>query len=233
MRFGLALLAFATITAPLTAAEAPPAAAPAPATTAPTETPAPKGVIVLIETSMGPIKLELDREKAPITVENFLKYVRSGHYDGTIFHRVIPGFMIQGGGMNVSMIEKPTRPAIKNEHGNGLTNTRGTIAMARTSDPNSATSQFFINVVDNQRGLDAGDGYAVFGKVLEGMDVADKISLVRTSADVPKTPITIEKVRVLFDPKPPAPAAATAAPKSAAPKSKPKSAAPKAKVPAK
>jgi peptidyl-prolyl cis-trans isomerase A (cyclophilin A) len=198
----------------------PPAASATPApTAAPTPTPTPAGVIVLFKTSKGDIKLELDREKAPISVDNFLQYVKAKHYDGTIFHRVKPGFMIQGGGMNVSLMPKPTRPGIKNEHSNGLRNDRGTISMARMDDPNSATSQFFINVADNPF-LDHGPGYAVFGKVVEGMDVADRIANVpRTvgpdGSGAPKEPIIVETARVLFDPKAPAEKAAAPPAKSA------------------
>lgn len=156
--------------------------------------------VVVIETNLGNITVELDPAKAPITVENFLKYVDAGFYDGTIFHRVIPGFMIQGGGMTPDMREKPTNPPIKNEAGNGLSNTRGTIAMARTNDPNSATSQFFINVDDNKQLDSFGGGYAVFGKVIEGMDVADKIVGVRTTTkgmhrDVPAETVTIKSIK--------------------------------------
>ncbi len=152
--------------------------------------------VVVLETSLGTIELELDAEKAPISVENFLAYVDAGHYDGTLFHRVIPGFMIQGGGFDQSMKQKPTRGPIKNEADNGLTNQRGTVAMARTSDVNSATSQFFINVVDNgflnHSGRDF--GYAVIGKVTSGMDVADKIAAVKRGAqDVPVEPVVIKK----------------------------------------
>jgi peptidyl-prolyl cis-trans isomerase A (cyclophilin A) len=156
---------------------------------------------VVIETSKGNITVELDHEKAPITVDNFLKYVDAGFFDGTIFHRVIPGFMIQGGGMTPDMKEKDTNPPIKNESGNGLSNTRGTIAMARTNDPNSATAQFFINVADKSRGLDTyGGGYAVFGKVTEGMDVADAIVGVPTTTraghqDVPQQPVLIKTIK--------------------------------------
>src|SRR5262245_19932929 len=124
---------------------------------------------VVVETSMGAITIELNREKAPLTVDNFLKYVRAKHYDGTIFHRVIPGFMIQGGGMDATMKEKPTEAPVRNEAKNGLRNTRGTIAMARLNAPDSATAQFFINVKDNAS-LDYGingAGYAVFGRVTE------------------------------------------------------------------
>ena len=160
------------------------------------------GPTVTLETSLGPIKIELDRDKAPETVANFLSYVRSGHYDGTVFHRVIPNFMIQGGGMDASMKEKPTRPPIKNEAANRLRNDRGTIAMARTSDPNSATAQFFINLKNNAS-LDygvGGAGYAVFGRVVEGMDVVDKIATVATTTkaphqNVPVTPVVIRRAR--------------------------------------
>jgi peptidyl-prolyl cis-trans isomerase A (cyclophilin A) len=152
--------------------------------------------VVVLETSLGMIELELDAVKAPVSVENFLAYVDAGHYDGTLFHRVIPGFMIQGGGFDASMKQKPTRGQIKNEADNGLTNQRGTVAMARTSDVNSATSQFFINVVDNgflnHGGRDF--GYAVFAKVTSGMDVADKIAAVKRGAqDVPVEPVMIKK----------------------------------------
>ena len=155
-----------------------------------------------IQTSMGPIVVELNAEKAPRTVENFLQYARDGHYNGTIFHRVIPGFMIQGGGFTRDMQQKPTRAPIPLESRNGLKNERGTIAMARTSVPDSATSQFFINVVDNAMlnypGPD-GSGYAVFGKVVRGMDVVDKIRQVRTASlgphgNVPAEPVVIESV---------------------------------------
>ena len=152
--------------------------------------------MVVLETSLGTIELELDAEKAPVSVENFLAYVDAGHYDGTLFHRVIPGFMIQGGGFDASMKQKATRAPIKNEADNGLTNQRGTVAMARTNDVNSATSQFFINVVDNgflnHGGRDF--GYAVFAKVTSGMDVADKIAAVKRGAqDAPVEPVVIKK----------------------------------------
>jgi cyclophilin family peptidyl-prolyl cis-trans isomerase len=143
--------------------------------------------IVVMETSMGNVKIELFDDKAPITVQNFLKYVDDKHYDGTIFHRVIPKFMVQGGGMLPGLKEKPTRDPIKNEAGNGLSNTIGTLAMARTNDPNSATAQFFINVTDNpflNKSADSA-GYAVFGKVIEGMEVVDKIKAVKTGARLP------------------------------------------------
>jgi peptidyl-prolyl cis-trans isomerase A (cyclophilin A) len=153
---------------------------------------------VTLETTAGKIQLELNADKAPVTVENFLRYVDSGFYNDTVFHRVIAGFMIQGGGFTAAMDQKPTRAAIKNEAGNGLKNLPGTIAMARTQDPDSATAQFFINTVNNGF-LDAGargPGYAVFGKVVGGMDVVMKISRVPTTrkgmhADVPQEPVVI------------------------------------------
>ena len=155
---------------------------------------------VQINTNLGPIVVELDSEKAPKSVANFLEYVKSGHYAGTIFHRVINGFMIQGGGMTRAMVEKPTRAPIMNEADNGLKNQIGTIAMARTNDPHSATSQFFINVADNgflnhTSNNPNGWGYAVFGKVTKGMEVVDKIATSPTSpGDVPTKPIVIESV---------------------------------------
>ena len=161
---------------------------------------------VRLATSAGDIVIELDAEKAPKTAENFLRYVKAGHYDGLIFHRVIETFMIQAGGYKPDLSEKPTRPPIALESGNGLANVRGSIAMARTSDPDSATSQFFINVVDNP-GLDQpnardGRGYAVFGKVVDGMDVVDKIRAVATGnkgfhQDVPKEDVIIEKAEIV------------------------------------
>ena len=160
---------------------------------------------VKLATSMGDIVVELDAAKAPKTVDNFLQYVKAGHYNGTIFHRVIPNFMIQGGGMTPDMAEKPTRAPIPLEARNGLTNTRGTVAMARTADPNSATAQFFVNVKDNdflnaEQSRD-GNGYTVFGKVVSGMDVVDKIRNVPTGSkgpydDVPNTPVLIKKATV-------------------------------------
>jgi peptidyl-prolyl cis-trans isomerase A (cyclophilin A) len=156
---------------------------------------------VRLATSAGDIVVELDAEKAPKTVANFVQYVRAGHYDGTIFHRVIENFMIQGGGYKADLAEKSTRAPIELEAGKGLSNLRGTIAMARTSDPNSATAQFFINVVDNPRLDSAGGGYAVFGRVIEGMDVADKIRVVPTKPqgmhqNLPVMPVTIRKATV-------------------------------------
>ncbi len=163
---------------------------------------------VKLATSMGDIVVQLEPEKAPKTVANFVQYVKAGHYDGLIFHRVISSFMIQGGGYDSSMNEKPTRPAIALESRNGLSNLRGTIAMARTMVPDSATAQFFINVVDNQR-LDAanapdGNGYAVFGKVISGMEVVDKIRAVPVGdkaghQNVPLQPVVIKKATVESD----------------------------------
>jgi peptidyl-prolyl cis-trans isomerase A (cyclophilin A) len=158
--------------------------------------------VVILSTSQGDIKVELDAEKTPITVENFLGYVDAEFFDGTIFHRVIPGFMIQGGGFDEKMSQKKTRAPIKNEADNGLSNDRGTLAMARTSEVDSATSQFFINLKDNDF-LNHGSrdfGYAVFGKVVEGMDVVDKIAATPTTnrgghGDVPVEPIVINSVR--------------------------------------
>jgi peptidyl-prolyl cis-trans isomerase A (cyclophilin A)/peptidyl-prolyl cis-trans isomerase B (cyclophilin B) len=162
--------------------------------------------VVVIETSMGDITVELYPDKAPKSVENFLGYVKSGFYGGTVFHRVIKGFMIQGGGLTADLQRKETRSPIVNEATNGLKNTRGTISMARTNDINSATSQFFINTVDNRMLDNRGQtpdayGYAVFGKVIAGLDVVDKIEGVKTGrsgpySDVPATPITIKAVRI-------------------------------------
>jgi len=160
--------------------------------------------MVIMSTSEGNIKIELYMDKAPITVENFLGYAKEGFYDGTIFHRVIPGFMIQGGGFTPDMHQKPTKAPIKNEADNGLTNDKGTIAMARTSAVDSATSQFFINHSDNNS-LNHGSrdfGYAVFGKVIDGMDVVDKIAGVKNGSkgmhqNVPEEVVMIESVRVL------------------------------------
>jgi peptidyl-prolyl cis-trans isomerase A (cyclophilin A)/peptidyl-prolyl cis-trans isomerase B (cyclophilin B) len=163
---------------------------------------------VEIKTGMGTIVLELYPDKAPLTVENFLQYVKSGQYNGTIFHRVMPGFMIQAGGFTPDFKEKPTRKPIRNEAANGLRNTVGTVAMARTGEPHSATAQFFINVADNAS-LDfryptvEGYGYAVFGKVVKGMDVVNRIAKVQTGPgpaphrNVPVKPVIIESVHVV------------------------------------
>jgi cyclophilin family peptidyl-prolyl cis-trans isomerase len=162
----------------------------------------PNAVMVTMVTNKGTIKIELDKEKAPGSVENFVGYVKSGHYDKTIFHRVINQFMIQGGGFDEKMTQKATKAPIKTEASNGLKNVRGTIAMARTNDVNSATSQFFINLVDNPY-LDFPNngGYTVFGKVTEGMNVVDDIATTKTStfgmhSDVPVKPVVIESVKV-------------------------------------
>lgn len=162
--------------------------------------------MVILHTNLGDITLELNAEKAPATVENFLNYAKEGQYDNTIFHRVIDGFMIQGGGFDETMTQKKTNAPIKNEANNGLANLNGTIAMARTPDPHSATCQFFINVSDNnflnfQNETTQGWGYCVFGKVSAGMDVVNKIKAVQTSSkaghqDVPVESIVIESVTV-------------------------------------
>lgn len=165
--------------------------------------------VVKLETNKGAITIELNAEKAPKTVENFLNYVKSGHYDGTIFHRVIDGFMIQGGGMDEQMNEKATNPPVENEADNGLSNDIGTIAMARTQDPHSATGQFFINVANNgflnHTGKNPmGWGYAVFGKVTDGMDVVETIKGVATGnhgfhQDVPKEAIVITAATIISE----------------------------------
>jgi cyclophilin family peptidyl-prolyl cis-trans isomerase len=190
--------------------------APAPPPPAPEEgaAPAEKGAaptsgnpMVEMRTSMGTMRIELYPEKAPKTVENFLQYAREGFYDGTVFHRVIEGFMIQGGGFTPDMSEKGTRPPVENEASNGLKNVRGSVAMARTNDPHSASAQFFINTVDNpfldfQSETVQGWGYAVFGQVVEGLETLDAIKKVQTGnrgphSDVPRDPVIIESVRVL------------------------------------
>ncbi len=162
----------------------------------------------IIHTSLGDIQIELFTKEAPVSVENFIGYAESGAYDGTIFHRVISHFMIQGGGFTPDMVKKPTGDPIVNEASNGLSNTRGTIAMARTNDPNSATNQFFINTQDNIALNYTGEdnsrtwGYAVFGKVTSGMDVVDEIRFVETTtvppySDVPVEPVIIESVEII------------------------------------
>ena len=166
---------------------------------------------VELKTNMGTITLELYADKAPKTVENFLQYVKDGHYKSTIFHRVMPGFMIQAGGFTAAFVEKKTRDTIPNEARNGLRNDAGTIAMARRGDPDSASSQFFINVANNE-GLNRpnpdGHGYAVFGKVVKGMDVVKKIEAVETGSgpaphqNVPRKPVVIEDVKILGADKP-------------------------------
>lgn len=164
---------------------------------------------VKLVTSMGEVVIELAADKAPASVQNFLAYVRDGFYDGTVFHRVIDGFMIQGGGMREDLTKKPTRDPVRNEADNGLRNTRGTVAMARTSDPHSATAQFFINVADNDsldhRSRDPqGWGYAVFGEVVQGMDVVERIKSVATGRrgsfqDIPLDPVVIRSATLLGD----------------------------------
>lgn len=164
-----------------------------------------KNPIVLMETSQGKVTIELFQKESPLSLKNFLSYVKEGFYNGTTFHRVIPGFMVQGGGFTANMNQKSTGKPIKNEAANGLKNDRGTLAMARTGDPDSATSQFFINLVNNSglnRPQPDGHGYAVFGKVIEGMDVVDRIAGVRTGVrmgmrDVPLDPVEIKVVKVL------------------------------------
>ena len=201
------------------------AASPAPA---PSPRPSPTGPVVVLETSLGRIRIGLYDEQAPISANNFVKYARKGHFNGTVFHRVMPNFMIQGGGMTPDLTEKPTDAPIRNEaRTNGLRNSRGTVAMARTNDPNSATAQFFINLKDNvflDYGI-RGAGYAVFGQVLEGMEVVDKIATVATTSkggheDVPVTPVLITSAKVEGTPRPvtarpasprPAPGASAAA----------------------
>ena len=182
-----------------TRVQAPPLQVPAP-------TPAPGNPVVVVSTSMGDITLELFKDRAPVSVENFLQYAAEGFYEGTIFHRVKPGYVAQGGGYTAEMAEKATRPPILNEATNGLTNLRGTVAMARTQALRSATSQFYINLANNSaldhRGYAPDDfGYAVFGRVLSGMEVVDQIAKAPTASngphdDVPVTPIVIKKVTV-------------------------------------
>ena len=174
-----------------------------PAPAAPLQ-PAAGNPVVVIETSAGPITVELYKDRAPVSVENFLQYARDGHYDGTIFHRVVAGYVIQGGGYRADMSEKDTRPPIQNEATNGLSNRRGTLAMARLRSARSATAQFYFNLADNaaldHRGFAPDDfGYAVFGRVLSGLDVIDAIGATKTASrggmdDVPVTPVVIKSV---------------------------------------
>ncbi len=200
-RFAALALLSSLLTLPVLAQEeaapAVEAAAPAPVVETPTE----ELPMVILKTSKGDLKIELYPAKAPDTVKNFLQYVDDGFFNGTIFHRVISGFMVQGGGFTKDMQQKPTRAPVKNEAGNGLKNARGTLAMARTGDPHSATAQFFINVVDNDflnytSPDPRGYGYCVFGKVVEGLEVVDAIKSVRTGnrgghQDVPMEPVEI------------------------------------------
>ena len=188
---------------------------------------------VTFKTSLGEFTVELYPDKAPKTVDNFLEYVNSGFYDGTVFHRVVDNFMVQGGGFTQDLKHKPTRPAIPNEANNGLSNVRGSLAMARTMDPQSATAQFFINVVDNPRIDFSGDqnsqtwGYCVFGKVISGMDVIDKIKALPTGAmgpflsEVPMPPPVIEKASMVKTGMPEANAKKAEKPKAEKPKSNP------------
>jgi cyclophilin family peptidyl-prolyl cis-trans isomerase len=178
------------------------------------ENPPPDGPVVALETTMGTIKIGLYKTKAPLSTANFLRYVQEGFYDGTIFHRVIPTFMVQGGGFTPDMKEKPTGEMIRNEARNLLRNSRGAVTMARTENPNSATSQFFINLKSNHN-LDfgiMGAGYAVFGQVIEGIEIVDKIAGVSTGSrgpheNVPHTPVVIKAARVIASPAPAAPPA--------------------------
>lgn len=160
-----------------------------------------QGPVVSLQTNHGEIVIQLQQDKSPLTVANFLEYVNSGFYDGTVFHRVVDGFMIQGGGFTENLVKKPVNDPVKNEAENGLTNARGTIAMARTRDPHSATAQFFINHADNGEFLDQGNtgdgwGYAVFGYVVGGMEVVDEIAKVKTGKriEVPNMPVPVEAV---------------------------------------
>ena len=216
------------------AAQAAPPAAPVQAQVpAPDAKPTPDGAVIALETTMGVIQIQLYGTKSPLSSRNVLNYVKTGYYNGTIFHRVMPGFMNQGGGMDAKMAEKPTGAPIRNEARNGLSNTRGSVAMARTNAPHTATSQFFINVRDNIK-LDFGIspdgwGYAVVGEVLSGMDIVDAIVNVPTDRvgpheNVPIKPVVITKVRVVSEPAVAAPATPPAA--------KPAAAAPKASSPA-
>jgi peptidyl-prolyl cis-trans isomerase B (cyclophilin B) len=195
------------LTAPPCTAHAPGAASSPDAPRLPPTCSSKDSIMVELHTNHGVIKLELDAEKAPKSVENFLNYVKAGHYDNTVFHRVINGFMIQGGGFEPGMKQKPTEAPITNEANNGLKNVNGSIAMARTNDPHSATAQFFINVNDNDflnhsSPTPQGWGYAVFGKVVEGLDIVEKIKSVKTGSkgfhqDVPVDDVIIEKAVIV------------------------------------
>ena len=232
-------LALAVLAAQATTTQATPAEAPAAAQVpAPEAKPTPDGAVIALETTMGTIQIGLYGSKSPLSSRNVLNYVKSGFYNGTIFHRVIPGFMVQGGGMDAKMNEKPTGAPVRNEARNGLSNTRGSVAMARTNAPHSATSQFFVNVRDNAK-LDFGIspdgwGYTVVGEVLSGMDVVDAIVAVPTTSrgphqNVPVKPVVITKARVISEPAPATPPAATktGAPAAGKPAVRP---APKAKA---
>jgi len=190
---------------------APPLQAPAPAPDNPPPSPAPGNPVAILSTSLGDITIELFADYAPVSVDNFMQYVKDGFYADTVFHRVKAGFMIQGGGFTATLSEKPTRPPIQNEATNGLRNTRGTLAMARMAALRSATAQFYINVVDNRRldhtGYGPGEfGYAVFGRVLSGMDVVDRIAAVPTRStaamdDVPVEPVIIKGITLQRPPR--------------------------------
>jgi len=189
----LALILAVALQAPVKPAPAAPPAAPL--------EPAPGNPVVVITTSMGDVTVELFKDRAPVSVENFLRYVNDGFYPGTIFHRVVRGFVVQGGGYTAGMIEKPAGPPVQNEATNGLKNLRGTVAMARTQVVRSSTTQFYFNVVNNtsldHRGYAPADfGYAVFGRVLSGMEVVDKIAEVPTKSENPIEPVTITRITV-------------------------------------
>lgn len=200
-------LAIATAVVPQSGSAPPKAVVQAPPLLAPAPTPAPGNPVVVLSTSMGDVTFELFKDRAPVSVENFLQYVADGHYAGTVFHRVKAGFMVQGGGYTVGMVEKPSRPPILNEATNGLRNTRGTLAMARMRALRSATAQFYVNLAENtaldHRGYSPDDfGYAVFGRVLSGMDVIDRIAATPTHTagdheDAPVTAVVIKKVSVI------------------------------------
>jgi cyclophilin family peptidyl-prolyl cis-trans isomerase len=219
--FSTATLAFVFLAAQSAAAPAKvqaPAAAPDLPT--PTPKPTPDGPVIAFDTTLGTFQVALYATKAPLSTRNIMNYVKSGFYTGTIFHRVIPRFMVQGGGLDANMNEKPTSAPVRNEAKNGLLNTRGSLSLARTNDPHSATSQFFISVKDNPA-LDFGIsrdgwGYAVFGEVVSGMEIVDQIVAVPTSTrgphqNVPITPVVINKVRVISEPASATPPAATKA----------------------
>ena len=202
----LLILAFAALAGSTQAKPADKTRIQVPPLQAPAPTPAPGNPVVVVSTSMGEITLELFKDRAPVSVENFLQYVREGFYEGTIFHRVKRGYVVQGGGYTAEMVERATRPPIMNEATNGLKNARGTVAMARTRALRSGTSQFYINLANNtaldHRGYSPDDfGYAVFGRVLSGMEVVDQIAATPTGPsgdheDVPKAPVVIQKVTI-------------------------------------
>ncbi len=233
--YALTLLALGAQATPAPAAQAPIA----PASEA---KPTPDGPVIALDTTAGTIQIALYATKSPLSTKNIMGYVRSGHYAGTVFHRVIPGFMVQGGGMDAKLVEKPTIAPVRNEARNGLLNTRGSVALARTSDPHSATSQFFVNVKDNPA-LDFGIsrdgwGYTVFGEVISGMDIVDQIVSVPTTTqgvfqNVPITPVVIRKVTIVSEPAAPkATAPSAGSPSAAKPVTPPPSTVPKTGKPA-